>query len=126
MPAAMDVLGRLAEAKIREAMERGEFDDLPMRGKPIRLDDFSSVPADLRVGYMILKRANCLPEELELRKEMVTLQDLITCCQDESERAVLVRRRNERSLHYRILVERRLHGSIRARYEQKLRSRFGL
>ena len=29
----------IAERKIREAMERGEFDDLPGQGKPLKLGD---------------------------------------------------------------------------------------
>ncbi|HEY7527996.1 MAG TPA: DnaJ family domain-containing protein, partial [Candidatus Deferrimicrobiaceae bacterium] len=68
----MDPLALLAESKIREAMERGEFDRLPGAGKPLSLDDDSMVPHELRVAYRILKNAGCLPPELELRKEIIT------------------------------------------------------
>jgi len=31
----MDILAVIAERRMREAMERGEFDDLPGMGKPL-------------------------------------------------------------------------------------------
>ncbi|MGH7821084.1 MAG: DUF1992 domain-containing protein [Candidatus Binatia bacterium] len=122
----MDMFSKIAETRIREAIERGELDDLSMRGKPLVLEDLSRVPPDLRVGYMILKRANVLPQELELRKELLTLQDLIDCCDDEGERRGLRKRMNERLLHYRVIRERRLHGPAHAKYGRKIRSRLGL
>ena len=36
----MDILAIIAERKIREAMARGELDDLPGKGKPLALDEF--------------------------------------------------------------------------------------
>ena len=49
----MDILARIAEQRIREAMERGEFDNLPLHGQPLKLDDLTSVPEHLRMGYKI-------------------------------------------------------------------------
>ena len=45
----MDILAKIAEQRIREAMERGEFDNLPFHGKPIKLDDLVGVPEHLRM-----------------------------------------------------------------------------
>jgi len=78
----MDPLVRIAEEKIREAMARGEFDNLPGAGKPLALEDDSMVPEDLRVPYKVLKNAGCLPPELEMRKEIVTLKILISAIED--------------------------------------------
>jgi len=55
----------IAEKKIAEAMERGEFDDLPGAGRPLELDDDANVPEDLRVAYRILKNAGFVPPEVE-------------------------------------------------------------
>src|SRR5438552_3926509 len=74
---AMDILAKIAEQRIREAMERGEFDNLPFHGKSIRLDDLTGVPEPLRMGYKILKNAGVLPEEMQLKKEMVSLKNLL-------------------------------------------------
>jgi hypothetical protein len=70
-------IGRLAEERIREAMDRGEFDDLPGRGEPLELENDSHLPEDLRIAYKILKNADCLPPELQLRKEIHTTQQLL-------------------------------------------------
>ena len=78
----MDPLVLIAEEKIREAMARGEFDNLPGAGKPLALEDDSMVPEDLRVPYKVLKNAGCLPPELEMRKEIVTLKILISAIED--------------------------------------------
>lgn len=82
----MDPLVLIAEEKIREAMARGEFDNLPGAGKPLALEDDSLVPEDLRVAYKILKNAGCLPPEIELRKEIVTLKNLLSSIEEEGER----------------------------------------
>jgi len=59
-------LERLAEERIRDAIQRGEFDNLPGRGKPLNLEDDRHIPDDLRLAYKVLKNADCLPPELEL------------------------------------------------------------
>ena len=94
----MDPLALLAEEKIREAMARGEFDNLPGAGKPLALEDDSLVPEDLRVPYKILKNAGCLPPEIELRKEIVTLKRLLFSIEEEGER-----RRKLRELDAKLL-----------------------
>ena len=45
------------EAAIREAMERGDFDNLPGKGKPLDLSDWENTPVHLRMSYSVLKNA---------------------------------------------------------------------
>src|SRR5512144_1051817 len=85
----MDILAKIAEQRIREAMERGEFDNLPFQGKPIKLDDLAGVPEHLRMGYKILKNAGVLPEEMQLKKEIVSLKTLLDACYNEKEKQTL-------------------------------------
>jgi len=80
------IFDKIAEERIREAIEHGEFDDLPGRGKPLKLEDDSHLPADLRLAYKILKNANCLPPELELRREIRTTEQLLSGIQDTQEK----------------------------------------
>jgi hypothetical protein len=94
----MDPLARIAEEKIRESMARGEFDNLPGAGKPLVLEDDSMIPEELRVPYKILKNAGCLPPELELRKEIITLKSLAAAVEDDDER-----RRRQRELSAKLL-----------------------
>jgi hypothetical protein len=103
----VSALPLLAESKIRSAMARGEFDDLPGRGKPLPLEDLSRVPPELRMGFKLLRNAGCLPPELEARKEVVRLGSLVATSGDADERARLSGMRAEAELRYRLLVERR-------------------
>lgn len=73
----MNLLDQIAEARIQEAIERGELRDLPGEGKPLSLDDDSAVPEELRVAYRVLKNAGFLPPELQLRKEVREAEQLL-------------------------------------------------
>lgn len=65
---------RLAEQKIREAMDAGEFDDLPNAGSRLDLDAYFALPGHLRMAFSILKSANCLPIEVELLNDVAHLE----------------------------------------------------
>ena len=103
----MSAFAHLAESKIQAAIAGGEFNDLPGRGKPLPRDDMARVPAELRMGYRILRNANCLPPELEARREIVRLGTLLEATGDPEERARLSQRRRDAQLRYAVLVERR-------------------
>ena len=64
---------RIAERKILNALREGQFENLTNAGKPLDLEDYFKMPSDLRIGYSILKNANCLPEEVELLNEIARL-----------------------------------------------------
>lgn len=88
---AVPLFQRLAEQRILEAQRRGEFDDLPGKGKPLELEDLRWVPEELRIGYMILKNAHVLPPEAELLKDIRTLEDLLKHVEDEGQRQSLAK-----------------------------------
>jgi hypothetical protein len=90
----MDFFARIAENLILEAIEAGLFDNLPGKGRPLQLEDDRHIPPELRLAYKILKNADCLPPELELRREIVTLQDLVVSMEDEAEKLRQMRRLN--------------------------------
>lgn len=73
----MESIERIAEQRIREALERGDFDRLPGLGKPLALDDDSHIPPELRVAYRILKNAGCIPPEVEVRREIANVESLL-------------------------------------------------
>jgi hypothetical protein len=79
-------LERLAEERIRDAIQRGEFDNLPGRGKPLNLEDDRHIPDDLRLAYKVLKNAACLPPELELKKEISKAEELLISMEDEGQK----------------------------------------
>lgn len=87
---------KIVEERIKEAMERGEFENLPGKGKPISLEDDSHVPEDLRLAYKLLKNADCLPPELLEKKEILRMEDMLASIPDERERYKLIKKINFR------------------------------
>jgi DnaJ family protein C protein 28 len=69
------------EKQIREAMERGEFENLPGAGKPLDLDENPFAPEDWRLAFKILKDHNVAPEWIEqgkvIRQELADLATLL-------------------------------------------------
>jgi len=103
----MDIWRSIAEEKIQEAIRKGEFDNLPGAGKPLPPDDAAHVPEDLRMSFKMLKNAGFLPEEMQLRKEMLTLSDLLAACEDEAERTKLRNRLSAKKIRYDMLMSSR-------------------
>ncbi len=95
------------EQKIREAMARGEFDNLPGSGRPLDLDAYFSTPEDLRMAFSILKSSDFVPEEVELFKEINALKEKMKASTDEAEQNALRKRVNELTLNLSLLLDRR-------------------
>ena len=121
----MDWLSRIVEEKIQEAIEKGEFNNVQGMSKPLKLDDDSMVPEDLRATYRLMKNAGVLPEELQLRKDMITLQDLIKCCDDEREQEKLQRELSALRLRYQTLMAQRgwSASAVFREYEEKIENK---
>ncbi len=84
----------IIEHRIQEAAANGDFDNLPGRGKPLRLEDDSHIPEDLRMAYKVLKNANCLPPEVELRRDIRHMKDMLDDIPDEAEKVRQIQRIN--------------------------------
>ena len=71
------------DAQIREAMARGDFDDLPGAGKPLQLGDSHDPDWWLK---KLVERENIavLPPSLALRKEDAELDDTLDTVQTEA------------------------------------------
>jgi DnaJ family protein C protein 28 len=57
------------EEQIQQAVARGEFDNLPGTGKPLKLED-DALAGDKTTAYRMLKQNGYAPPELELLKEI--------------------------------------------------------
>src|SRR5262245_19378580 len=102
----MGFLDRIVEERIQRAQEDGVFDDLPGKGKPLKLEYDSFVPEDLRLTYKILKNSNCLTVEIELRKQIFNLCQLLTATIDEKTRRELRRELNLLVLKFNVKQRR--------------------
>jgi len=60
----------LIDKKIREAMERGEFDNLAGQGEPIDLSENPYEDPDWRTAHRMLRNAGFAPSRIEERKDI--------------------------------------------------------
>lgn len=90
----MDSLAFIAEQKILKAMEEGDLNSPQWKNKPLPLDDDHLVPEDLKIAYKLLKNSGYLPPELEERKEIKRIEDLIASTEDEHERLKQMKKLN--------------------------------
>jgi hypothetical protein len=101
------------EGQIREAMARGEFDNLPGAGKPQDHSGYFNLPEDLRMGYSVLKNAGYIPEEAQLLKEIGALRAQLAETTVEADKQKLQWAINERQLKFDVLMDlRRRHQRI--------------
>ncbi|MBW1701748.1 MAG: DUF1992 domain-containing protein [Deltaproteobacteria bacterium] len=90
----MSIFQKIVEKRIKKAKEEGVFDDLPGQGEPLSIEDDSHIPEDLRLVHKILKNADCLPPELQLRKEIRQMEDMLENIPDEKEKYRQIKRIN--------------------------------
>jgi len=119
------LLEAMAKNKIREAMARGEFENLPGAGKPLRLEDDSMIPDDLRVAYKILRNAGCIPPELEVRKEIVTLRDLLRTIEDGEVKKEKIRELNYKLMKLSIMGKRMVTLDEFPEYKERILEKMG-
>lgn len=85
---------KLIEQRINDAKRKGAFDNLPGTGKPLDLEENCNIHEDLRLAYKILKNADCIPPELEVRKEIKKTEDLLETMEDAHEKYRILKRLN--------------------------------
>ena len=58
------------ENKITDAMERGDFDNLPGIGKPLRFEQDRLMPQEFRLAYRIMRDNDVQPDWVVLQREI--------------------------------------------------------
>jgi hypothetical protein len=96
---------RLVENKIREAIEKGEFDDLRGKGKPLDLTEYFNTPSDLRLWFAMLKGAQFVPPEVELRRELERLNAQLAQCTDERQCTALKQKVESQTLKLNLMTD---------------------
>jgi hypothetical protein len=85
---------RIVEERIRRAQKKGEFKNLAGAGKPLRLEEDRHIAEELRLSHKILKNADCLPPEIELKKEIERAEDLLRGMADTAEKYRTIKKLN--------------------------------
>ncbi len=115
----MDIVDQIVERKIAEAVERGDFDDLPGAGRPLEIEE----DLLLRVAYRLLKNAGYVPDEVKLFAEIRSAEQLLMQASAEEGRVAATAR-------LRVLLERLGSGrampmQAQAEYFERLVERLG-
>jgi hypothetical protein len=120
----MDAFEKIAERKIQEAIRNGEFDNLLNRGKPINLNEDCFVPPELRMAYRVLKNSGCIPPELEIRNEIISLRCMINSLDDDKQRMKKIRELNFKLLKINELRKKPLDIEDFPEYQDKIYRKF--
>jgi len=99
-------LDRIVEAIIKEAMERGEFDNLPGKGKLIDLTEYFETPEEVRIANSVLKNAGMTSREVDLLKEIAELKQVLEAVLDEKKRQEIGRQIQQKQIEFGLLMER--------------------
>src|SRR5215470_15123104 len=100
------VFHKSADEKIKEAIAKGEFDNLPGKGRPLDLDAYFATPEHLRMGYSILKSADIIPEEMELLKQIEDLRKSLDSCTSQIEKRAIQKQLSDRITNFNMRMER--------------------
>ncbi len=118
----MDLFTILSEDKIKQAIKDGEFNQLPGMGKPLQLEDLSHISPELRMSYKLMKNANMMEGDIELKKDIHTIEELLSHFPEGMEREKLQVQLNEKMLQLdKILKKRNAFSSpASAFYKEKI------
>ena len=116
---------KIIESRIKKAQEQGAFENLPGSGEPLHFEDDRHIPEELRMAYKVLKNADCLPPEIQLRKEIERTEDLLSDMTDTKQKY-----RTIKKLNYLILKVNAMRGAnaahdIPQRYYSEVVERLG-
>ena len=106
---------KLLEDHIGSALQlsqrSGELSRAPSWGKPMNLGDgYEETPAELRMGYKILKDAGVLPPEVELMQRIEAQRLAVAAATDSSSAALLHNQLVQMQQQLQLRLER-LHSS---------------
>jgi hypothetical protein len=116
---------KIVEERILKAQKEGDFDNLEGAGKPLNLEDLSGIPEELKLSYKILKNADCLPPEIEIKKEIYKTEDLLTGMDDTAEKYKVMKKLNFLIMKLNSLRKSSIEFEMPEKYFSNLVERFG-
>ena len=111
---------KIVEDRIRLARKKGAFDDLSGSGEPLKLEDDRHIPEDLRLSHKILKNADFLPPELEIKKEIRRTEDLLVGMTDTRERYRVMKKLNFLIMKLNATRNSAIQFEVPQRYQESL------
>lgn len=114
---------QIIEKRILAAQKKGEFEKLPGAGKPIVFENDSHISEDLRLAYKILKNANCVPPEIELKKEIRRTEELLENTEDVKEKYRILKKLNFIIMKINTLRDTSVSFEVPQKYLEKISGR---
>ena len=106
------------------AQKKGQFKNLAGSGKPLELEDDSHIAEELRLAYKILKNADCLPPEVQLKKEIERTEELLSGMQDTAEKYRTLKKLNFLIMKLNSMRKISIEFEVPQQYSGKLVERF--
>ena len=97
---------RIVEAILKEALERGEFDNLPGKGKPVDLTEYFETPEEVRLANSVLKNAGMTSREVDLLKEIADLKQILAALLDEKKKQEIEKQIQQKQVEFSLMMER--------------------
>lgn len=116
---------KIVEERILIAQRKGDFDNLEGAGKPLNLDELVGVPEELKLSYKILKNADCLPPEIEIKKEICKTEDLLAGMDDTAEKYNIMKKLNFLIMKLNSIRKSSVEFEMPEKYLSNLVERFG-
>jgi hypothetical protein len=115
---------KIVEERIRLAQKKGQFENLAGSGKPLALEDDSHIAEELRLAFKILKNADCLPPEVELKKEIERTEELLGGLEDTAEKYRTLKKLNFLIMKLNSMRNISVEFDVPQQYSAKLVERF--
>ena len=117
---------KIVEERIKQAQKNGEFNNLPGSGKPLLFENDGCVSGELSLAYKILKNADCLPPELELKKEITKTEEILSGMEETPEKYCLLKKMNFLIMKLNSMRNTPIMFEVPQQYEAKLIRRIEL
>ena len=115
----IDGFQKIVEERIKQSQKKGDFDNLEGSGKPLKFEDIN-IPEDLRMAYKILKNADCVPPEIEVKKEILQAEDLLASMEDTADKYRLLKKINFLVMKFNAMRDSKIDFEIPQHYQASL------
>lgn len=115
---------KIVEDRIKTAQKKGVFENLEGSGKPLAIEDDRQVAEDLRLAYKILKNADFLPPQVEIRKKIEQTEQLLAGMKDTAEKYQTLKKLNLLIMKLNLLHRSAIDLDMPQQYGDKLVNRF--
>ncbi len=122
----MHSLRMIAEKKISRAIKDGTLKMDGWKDRPLPPEDDHMVPKDLKMAYKVLKNAGFVPPEIQLRKDINKLEDLIAKTEDEHTRVKQIKKLDFLLLKLNMMQKRPIQLEEHKNYHIKIVEKIGL